>query len=75
MDKAYADHYDITHPPAYKIACDDTRQRFEEYQKEREEKIKQYKLTCIMLQKEKNQEKVKPTTPLHSLPSHLTDSS
>jgi hypothetical protein len=71
MDKAYADHYDITHPPAYKIACDDTRQRFEEYQKEREEKIKQYKLTCIMLQKEK----VKPTTPLPSLPSYLTDSS
>ena len=56
LNKAYADHYDRTHPPAYKIACDDTRQRFEDYQKERERKLKQDELTRQLLEKEKIKE-------------------
>ena len=59
LNKAYADYYDRTHPPAYKIACDDTRQRFEEYQKDRERKLKQDELTRAILEKEK----IKPITP------------
>jgi hypothetical protein len=56
LNKAYADHYDRTHPPAYKIACDDTRQRFEDYQKEIERKLKQDELTRQLLEKEKIKE-------------------
>jgi hypothetical protein len=58
LNKSYADYYDRTHPPAYKIACNDSRQRFEEYQKDRERKLKQDELTRKMLEKEmKKQEK------------------
>lgn len=61
LNKVYADYYDRTHPPAYKIACDDSRQRFEDYQKERERKLKQDQLTHAILEKEKEKQNPQPT--------------
>ena len=57
--EAYARYYDKTYPPAYKIACDDSRKRFEDYQKERERKLKQDEITRLLLQEQKDKDKEK----------------